>query len=80
MSWTLPKKVESAGKCRKRYVDSLIGKSEVFSSTAPNILQKKISSWGTSELSTLELGLLRTTGAAPYPVKFEQAARNKQKI
>ena len=40
------------------------------SSTSPEILQKNVRSWETSKLSTLRVGLLRTTGAAPYPGNF----------
>ena len=74
--WTRPDKGESAGKRRKQHVDSPTGKSKPVSSTAPDIIQKNVRSWETLELSTLILGLLRTTVSSPYPGKINRQQEN----
>ena len=68
-SWTRPNKSDSAGRRRKRHVDSPTVKSKTCLIHGPDILQKNVRSWETSELSTLIVGLLITAGTAPYPWK-----------
>ena len=66
-SWTRPEKGESSGKCIKLHVNSLTRKTKTCLIHGPDILQKNLRSWETSELSTLIVGLLKTAGATPYP-------------
>ena len=74
--WNRPEKGDRAGKRRKRYIYDPIGKSKTCLIHGPEILQKNVRSWDTSELSTLLVGLLRTTGAALLPGKINSHEEN----
>ena len=68
-SWNHPRRVRALASAEKGMYIAQWENQKSVSSTAPDILQKNLRSWETSELSALIVSLLRTMGESPYPGK-----------